>query len=622
MATTYYVRSDGGCPCSPGSGNCSGGGNPGCASICNGTTDAAYSAGVTPNCAFNHPHWVIPNRGQGTTAYNMQSGDTVVVHGPEAGTGEYRMGCQAGGTCRDVSVNISLSGECDSTYSFDCGGNQVPDGTPTNHSRIIGCSTSGCNGGTRPILWSAGRTNRMFYLSSSDYVDLTDLELTDHAAGTYAVDSSCNSGGSSLAGLDAILAYSGSNIKFENLYIHGFCRYGLLMGGLTNFTMNHSVIDKNGWSGWSVDSCAGAGTCGLAGNIVLYKDQITYSGCAEDYPSLGLLTHGCHAQADSVIADGIESADTGGLWTVSQSNISHNTHDGLDLLYLNKGSYSGGSVVVKDSLFEGNGGNPVKVANAATIKNNFILSNCGYFTGQTFASATWDNVSDSCRAFGNAIEIAFRDATTQPSIYSNTIYSNGDVVVDTTGSCTAGTNVNFVNNIVYGGRQHNDDTTWNGAGANDITSIFYNASGGCSATFNNSYSVCYGTKEGASSCTGTNSVTTNPNVVGGAIASGPVTYYSGSNMIADMYLTASSSNAINSATTSYGDSTDYNNYSRGASWDMGAVEYGSVQTCSALGDYCSLNTDCCSGFCNALNTCAIPGSYLYNITPIGSIKFQ
>jgi hypothetical protein len=546
-----------------------------------GTTDAAYDgSGTGEACAFNHPHWAIPNVGQGSTATNVDSGGTVVIHGPEAGTGEYRMGCQDVGDCREATVNIT-NAACDSSWSYDCGGNPIADGIDVNNpTTIIGCSTTGCNGGTRPILWAAGRTGQVLNTNGTDNILIKDIEITDHAAGLYPINASCNSGSSSLSGLHGIYANSGSNQVLNNVYIHGMCMYGLKIGGVNGLTLQDVVIDKNGWSGWSLDSCAGAGTCGMSGTITIDNTQITYSGCAEDYPGTSLLAAGCHAQADGIISDGIESANGAGTWVITDSNISHNTHDGIDLLYINGGAYSGGTVSIKRTLTEGNGGNQIKGPNQIIVEDSAVLGNCGYFTGQAFASATWDDVSDSCRAYGSAIAISFRDDDTVPKLINNTIFSNGDTGILTSGTCTAGTDVIVANNIMVGGREHADDTAFIGGGGNDTSSIYYNADGTCAADFVETYNKCANWKEGSAACNGTGSTdTVYPSLVGGTIAMGPDSspgYYSGANMITDVYLSAA--DGASDETVSGADSLDYNSFDRGPAWDQGALEYGSVPT--------------------------------------------
>ena len=218
----------------------------------------------------------------------------------------------------------------------------------------------------------------------------------------------------------------------------------------------------------------------------------------------------------------------------------------------------------------------MKGPNALIAEDNFIGGNCGFFSDQSFTSATWDDTSDSCRAFGNAIEITFRDATTVPKLINNTIISNGDVAIDTDGSCTSGADIIAANNIILGGRQFGDDTHYNGAGGNDSTSVFFNA-GSCSADFVETYNVCYGLKEGSSACNGTGSTDT---VVPAFVSTpdmGPWSgdgYYTGTDMITGAYLSSATNNA--DETVSGADSTDYNNYDRGASWDIGAIEYGST----------------------------------------------
>ena len=576
-AATVYVRESGGCPKTS-----SGAADPGCANICNGTVDVDYSGGVTPNCAYNHPYWPLPANGQDTT-YRVSGADKVVIS-----NGTYRMGCLDGATCRDPQYNMTNSGDCDSTYSYDCGRITLPDGTGVGtETEVVGCSTTGCGcsksgdsitcTSTRPILWSAGRSNAIFLLTGADYVKLKDLEMTDHADGTSNIETVCNTGDHTrLSGLDAIYANSGSNIILEGLYMHGFCLYAMRFGGVDNFTMHENTLTRNGHSGWSMDSCAdiaAPGTCGMTGTINITDNVITWNGCTEDYPTIGVKANGCHGQADNVIADGIESADSGGTWTVTGNNISWNTHDGSDLLYVNKGSYSGGSVVYKRNHFEGNGGNGVKGPNTVNLQGNFILGNCGFFSDQSFTSATWNNLSDSCRGSGNGVEIAFRDTTTSPKIIGNHIITNGDVAIDTSGTCTAGTDVIVANNIILGGRQFYDDSHYNGGGGDDSVSIYYDSMGpgtledSCDTDFIDTYNICYGMKEGASACDGTGSTdTVAPSFVGGTIQMGPWSgagYYTGTDLMAQVYLSAANNAA--DETVSGADSTDYNNYDRGAS---------------------------------------------------------
>lgn len=576
-AATKYVRENGGCPKTS-----SGATDPGCANICNGTVDADYSVGVTPNCAYNHPDWALPINGQDTT-YQMAGGDELVIV-----NGTYRMGCKAGGDCRDPQYNTTNSGGCDADYSYDCKGVAIPDGSVGNPTLITGCSITGCGctktgdsyscSSTPPILWSAGRSNQMFSVDGSDYVTFKDIELTDHVAGTLSIETACNTGDATvLSGLNAFYGNSGSNLIFDGVRIHGFCQYGLRLGGIDNISFLNSTITRNGWSGWSLDSCAGAGTCGVTGDSILTNNTITYNGCTEDYPSIGLKTAGCHAQNDGIISDGIESSDSGGDWVLTGNNISWNTHDGPDLLYVNKGSYSGGTVVYRRNRLEGNGGNPMKGPNALVAEDNMIIGNCGYFSDQSFTSATWDDTSDSCRGQGNAIEIAFRDATTVPKIINNTIVSNGDVAINTNGTCTSGTDVYVKNNIIFGGYQFAQDTHYNGAGTDDLASVFFNSDGTCTADFAETNNTCYGLKEGASACNGSGSTdtvapsfTTTPPM---GLWSGDG-YYTGTDMITGLYLTAATNDSDETATGA--DSTDYNNYDRGASWDNGGLEYGST----------------------------------------------
>lgn len=248
-------------------------------------------------------------------------------------------------------------------------------------------------------------------------------------------------------------------------------------------------------------------------------------------------------------------------------------------------------------------------------------------------------------------------------IYNSTIFSNsGIIIVGENGSCDANTRITVKNSVILGGKKWKDDTSnpyaLAPASNNSANFIyFYNNTPACTeaANFVEDYNNIYGIKY-MSQCAGAHDVCTDP-TFSGSIKTGPynVTGYYSTSALSDFSLTATSPaiNGGDETITCLGDcSVDYNQYDRGASWDMGAAEYGSVGTCSngsQDGDEtgidcggscvaCVVDPTCndgvqngdetgvdCGGSCfDCPGDGSFPstGSYIYNITPIGSIKFQ
>lgn len=570
-ATVYYVRTDGST-----------------ATNCLGTSDAAYDgSGTGEACAFNHPNWALELQGQ--TAGAMAGGDTLVIK-----SGTYTIGCLGSGTsCRSATYNITNSATCDTSWPYDCYPNPVPDGTSPTHTKIIGCSTTGCaTDADRPILTGQGRATMILNLSNSDYVDVTDIIITDSATcGAAHPTLACGSSDADeLTALDGVYLEGASYIAFDTVYIHGLYRYGIYGGNETGtITFTDTKVDFNSFGGWNLDTCSNDGTCGVdSGNTVSfygsmtgspsrYSTSISWNGCVEDSSSIGnAATVGCYEQDAGGYGDAIGSSNTSGAWIFDGVDISHNTSDGIDLLYMNVGSQSGGTLVVKNSRIEGNNGNQVKASNQIELLSNMIIGNCGFFYGQTYTNGTFN----TCRALGNTIEINFIDDNTVPKIIGNTILGNGDVLIDTAGTCTTGTDITVANNILYGGREFEKDTSIDAGGDNSSISIYYDSSGSCDTDFIDTYNICYSFTEGSSACNGTGSTDTVDPLFSGTIKQGPYTspgYYTGTDYVNQLTIQSGSS-AVNAAdeTVSGALSTDYNRYARGASWDIGALEYGSV----------------------------------------------
>lgn len=607
-ATTYYVRTNGST-----------------STNCLGTTDVDYDgSGTGEACAFNHPFWAIPvNGGSGA----MAGGDDLVIV-----NGTYRIGCQDAADCDEALYNVT-SAECNESAPYDCYPTAIPDGTAGNHTTIYGCNTSGncASVDDRPTLWGAGRIIRgLINLQDSDYVDVKGLNLTDHAecgGGTHPTLSCGSSDSSELSALFGITITRATHITIEDVRASGFYSYGMYGGGGSDLTFTNLELSYNAFGGWDADSCGSDGTCGMTGNISFVNPTIMYNGCIMDDLTYGTTVDGgCYSQDQGGYGDGIGTHNTAGTWTFDGANISWNVSDGLDLLYMNRGSYSGGSVTIRKSRFEGNAGNNVKTPNNMSFEDSFNIGNCGFFrdksytlyasegSGRSGSTCDFDSVCDAnensdncqcydpsdgcndavdagegdciafnnCRANGNNFSIDFKSGdSATPKIYSSTITSNADVMIQTSGTCTAGVDLFFKNCIALGGREFNDDTSINASGGNDSTSVYYEVDGGgtCNNDFIEDYNICDDFKE-ATPCPAANSVQNSSPAFTGTILQGPYSspgYYTGVDYRDQLLLgSGSPARGVSDETLSGDDEFDYNNYDRGASWDAGAYEYDTI----------------------------------------------
>lgn len=613
--------------------------NGGTSTQCTGGADADYDgSGSGEACSFNHPNWALELIGQPAGA--MVGGDTLVIV-----NGEYTIGCLGSGTdCRDANYNITLSATCDNDYPEACAPEATPDGTSGDHTKIIGCSLTGCGcsvtdgvmtcSTTPPILKGqggivpSGNISGVLNLNDTDYVDVQDIEITDDAdCGIGNASYPCYPYTSDMATANNGITLRGAtNVTLDGLKIHGMRVYALYGGSVSDITITDSLFNYNPLAGWNLDTCGGDGTCGASGTIMIDSSSFNHNGCVENNPGYGTIaTGGCYNGNNGGDGDGIGSGNTGGTWVVTDSQFSYNTADGLDLLYLNRGGYSGGSVSVKRSTFEGNSGNCVKGPNAMYIEDSFLIGNCGYFHGKTITLSGLDD----CRSnTGNPIAIEFKSGdATEPQILNNTILSNGDIGLGTSGTCAAGIDIIDSNNIWLGGRQFNQDTSFFPAGSSDTSSIYYEDGGTCNPDRVETNNICYGWKEGSESCDGTGSTDTVDPLFDGTILMGPQSgggYFTANNFRDELYLQSGSSarDFADETVSADDDALDYNSFARGASWDNGAVEFGStpagavcgngvLESGEACDDSNTTNGDGCSSTC----TIETPDP-----TPTGSFK--
>ncbi len=462
--------------------------------------------------------------------------------------------------------NITDFSSCHSSYGWGCVLRAVPSGpSPAQPTRILGKGyDTGCS--APPQLWGTQRAAYLLNLKGSNNVEVQCLEITDHSACMeFGPGNPCNRDSypfGEWAGT-GIEAADSTNVLLKNINIHGL-RSGVHAGRLKDWTMENVAIVNNSFVGWDGD--IGANNSSNSGSIIFRNSKILYSGCGETYP--GRQPYNCYSQDQGGYGDGLGTHRTSGNWVFDNVEISHNVSDGLDLLY-HDGT---GTVTISRSRFEGNAGNQVKVSGEATIENSIIIGNCGYFQGQPF---TWNPSGgpyfNNCRAAGNPVSFSYPRPGLKHKIYNTTITSNGDVLVQTGGGgCNGTETVVSRNNVFLGGPEYLNN-------GDDRSDLFYNAGAGgngdgpCGTiTFDNDYSIVWGTKNNASRCAG------KPNVfcLDPKLAEPPVEYYKGMAYNANIL---ANSPAIGKGTILSGRSAlDYNSFPRGEKWDIGALEYGSV----------------------------------------------
>jgi PKD repeat protein len=403
IATTYYVRTDGGS-----------------LSQCTGLGNAPYpGSGTGQNCAWHHPFDALPPQGDGANpAVSLHGGDTLIV-----GAGSYEMGANAPGA--------SAYPACNTNWSWDCFMASVPSGTASQPTRILGAGwDQGCK--APPELWGSEHSAQVIALNGSSNVTIGCLEITDHSS---CIESHLG-GNSPLAcnrstppfgpwASRGVYAKDAANVTLQDLNIHGMANRGILAGRLSNWTVNRVKIIANGWGGWDGD-LADSGGSSDSGQMLFQSVEVGFNGCGESYPDKQII--GCWGQQEGGYGDGLGTTTTGGNWVFENSYFHHNTQDGLDLLYANTTA----TITVRQSHAEGNAGNQMKLAGSPTVQDSVIVGNCSYFQGKYNMSG--DNsggantAGDLCRAMGNALVLSVQP-TLKALVQYNTIASEGDCLI-------------------------------------------------------------------------------------------------------------------------------------------------------------------------------------------------
>lgn len=407
---------------------------------CNGATNMAYGASITDKkCAVKHIFELLDPQHQ---TVRIEGGDTINILNHEDGTiAEYELGRHGDYT----------DDKCDANWAYDCYMPPIPSGTEQNPTRIRGEGwDTGCQ--NPPSLWGSNRAYRLFTIKNAEYIEMSCLELTDHSSCVGASgypDSSlrCNRSkpyDKPFADIGIYMA-DATEIKLTDLTIKGLAT-GISAGRLGNITLTRTHLFANHSAGWNGDI---SGEDSVTGTILFDESAITFSGCGlvhEPGSEKHNTPHGCAKQALGGYGDGLGTGETGGDWIFQDSKIMYNNSDGIDLLY----HELGGTVTVKNSRIEGNGGNQLKITGNAVITNNVVISNCGWNRRQ---EAALGGNGENCRALGTPLLLSYAGTEDKAVVLNNTVISEGDCLMqggDRTSIGVHDQSLFVVNNIFYG----------------------------------------------------------------------------------------------------------------------------------------------------------------------------
>lgn len=592
-AATFIIRNDGGS-----------------AAQCDGTHDAAQSgavdsgdAGSLPDCAWRSLATALPRTGA-----LISGGDTVIIDNVDRNVGSGQAKYQIGYSGTDIVHD----GDCYPEAAYACTMAAIPPGIPGNETKIYGKGYATCSSMTvnqKAQLWGEQRISTI--LTGSNYVDIECLDITDHRsciqAGPNEDGIQCNRDctGGACVGADTGLDLSNATgVILKDDDIHGLYR-GMMVYRAGDINMIRTNIVANSFVG--IDSDA-AGDDSLVGTVTLDNSKVIFSGCGEQSPltTTNFVTttdkHHCYSQDQGGFGDGIGLGDGNpGNWIFKNgSEISWNVSDGVDLLHGN----GTGEIDFLQSKAEGNAGQAFKSSVALTnIENSKLIGNCGFFKGRSFTATK--NVSadttefNNCRANGDTVAFYVFGPGKEIHIKNSTVLSNGNVAFLSKGvSCDATDKYTIDNSIVLGGREFGDDHGFNNAGGNDTTDLYYaggsdgDGTGSCgSLAVDIKHSIVFGTKSIGSDtdCFGGtgNQCNVDP-LFSGTIKQGPASgdgvatdYYQGLDYGNQLGLQSGSTARNNADETVNCDgdcSIDFNSFDRGASWDIGALEFNSADT--------------------------------------------
>lgn len=444
--TTWYVRPDGGTPYS----------STNTAGQCNGKTNAAYpGTGTNQACAFGDFEYLYFDQvsGAGTGQWLISGGDTVIVAPKTGGYNVQKTGASTPSNCIDTT---------------NCDVPQIPSGSASNPTRILGSNYASCTGTQGPnssatVLLGWGR--EMIRTDLSQFVDVECFYMMPNSQ-------------THVSNIGVVQSALSSFNTFKNIYMIGMSGAGILGASGYGIVWDHTHIRAAFNAGVNMDDAPyGLSNISVAGGLTWTYSTVEFTGCIPIWGSTAQYPYepaGCEDDNTSGgYGDGFGTASMTGTWLFDHDIWAYNFQDGLDILH------SGAqSVTITSNQSYGNNGQQYKFGSVEDMvfQNNFALGNCNRellpFDGVVIANSA----VLPCRAGGVALVTEWADTGTY-LFQNNTLLSIGLGMIEegcesTWATCTNANTV-YQNNISAGYTDSNP--TYNSGG---LPNAFGPSSGG------------------------------------------------------------------------------------------------------------------------------------------------
>jgi len=351
----------------------------------------------------------------------MAGGDTAIIRGSLENKVSYRIGWNTSTNSCAGKLCWGIAGD-----PYSSGAPPPPSGTPEHHTRIMGENYASCHTqSARTQIHGGWGVYIVLDLAGASYVDIGCLDITDFSScGRASQKIGCGSD-QDFAQIGIALSNASTHDSLTDVRIHGMAASGLFGPTGDGVVLDHVDILGNASSGWDADRRDG--TTGK-GSLLVENYDISWNGCAEEYPIVHKLPYGdCTDQDHGGYGDGFGTAtkdsDPPG-WQVhfDQGTVSYNTQDGLDALHIGG---KGSSMTVTRTLAFSNMGQQIKVGGAtATITDSYIVGNCNAMAHDIPGTPPGfrERLDLFCRAGDTAVFIEVPDS--QPAVFQrNVLYS-------------------------------------------------------------------------------------------------------------------------------------------------------------------------------------------------------
>jgi hypothetical protein len=337
-----------------------------------------------------------------------------------------------------------------------------PSGNATQHTQILGGNYGACSAQTaRTQIHGGWGVFAVLDMTSASYVDVQCLDVTDFSnCGRASQTSACQSNGaviSDFATNGLVTSNQTSHLLVNNVRFHGLGSFGVYGSTGDGSVFTHVDILGNAGGGWNAD--LGDGTTG-AGSLLIQNFNISWNGCAEEYPVTHAVPYGdCTDQSSGGYGDGfgtttVTTPPPGWQVHFDQGITSYNTQDGLDALHL---VGNGSSMTITRTLDYGNMGQQIKVGGeSGTAINNVIVGNCFALSEAIPGTPAGFNskLTNFCRASDVPVNISVSNGNTLTFV-DNTLYTANTIGVEVecdqyAGACNSTALVDYRNNIFVG----------------------------------------------------------------------------------------------------------------------------------------------------------------------------